>query len=172
VVSNRLQRSRRLRRLSAAQLQLYSLVKLSACRIRGGFRKLAAHSGLRKSGSNGHKCDILCPKVSQTRPIVRPHEQGSIVLVPPHWQREPIFFTKAGAHASNPANMTLHTLQPIRPGPPVLGAVLQPIRRTTYSQPSSIQNVSVDHRGGDIAMSQKLLNRPDIVTILQEMSRK
>jgi hypothetical protein len=82
-------------------------------------------------------------------------------------EQRAMIFSQGRSKASIAANMTLHTLQPIPLGPPVLLAALQPIHRTAYSQPSSVQNVSVDHCGGDIAVSQKLLNRSDIVAILQ-----
>ena len=37
---------------------------------------------------------------------------------------------------------------------------------------SFVKNMSVDHRGFDIIVAQEFLNRPDIITALQQMGSK
>lgn len=48
----------------------------------------------------------------------------------------------------------------------------QPIRRAQNPTASSIQNMGINHCGADIFVPQEFLNRPDIVTVLQQVRRK
>ena len=43
----------------------------------------------------------------------------------------------------------------------------QPVRRTAHAEAATVQHMGVDHRGRDVLVTQQLLHRPDVVTILQ-----
>ena len=49
---------------------------------------------------------------------------------------------------------------------------LDPIDRALHAQPSAIRDVRVDHRGTDVGVPEQLLDGADIVSGLEEMSRK
>ncbi len=46
------------------------------------------------------------------------------------------------------------------------------IQRASHPLPSSIQDVSVNHSRSDIIVTQKFLDCPDVITVLQEMRGK
>src|SRR5206468_1488652 len=50
--------------------------------------------------------------------------------------------------------------------------LLQRVDRASHTQPPTIQHMRVYHRGRDVAVAQKLLNRADIVPRLEQMRRK
>ena len=56
-------------------------------------------------------------------------------------------------------------------GTPTFGH-LQAIQRTTDPMPSTIQDMRIDHCRLDALMAQDLLDRPDVVTALEEMRRE
>jgi len=46
------------------------------------------------------------------------------------------------------------------------------IRRALYRDSGPVQNMGVDHGGGDIRMSQELLHRPDVIVCFKQMRGK
>jgi hypothetical protein len=54
---------------------------------------------------------------------------------------------------------------------PALGR-LRAIRRTAYSKRTPVQDMSVNHCGAHVMMTQEFLDRTDVVAILEQMSRK
>jgi hypothetical protein len=46
------------------------------------------------------------------------------------------------------------------------------INRTAHRQPSSIQNMGVNHCGLDILMCQQLLHSPNVITVLKQVRGK
>jgi len=46
------------------------------------------------------------------------------------------------------------------------------IQRTFHTMPSLLQNMSINHCGGDIVMAEKRLDGSDVYIALQEMSRE
>ena len=47
------------------------------------------------------------------------------------------------------------------------GGVSQPIDGAAHSQRPPIEDVQVDHPGGDVAMPEQFLHRPDVVAVFQ-----
>ena len=41
-----------------------------------------------------------------------------------------------------------------------------------HPSPSAIEDVRVDHGGGDVGVSEKLLDRPKVIAALQQMGRE
>lgn len=48
----------------------------------------------------------------------------------------------------------------------------QDVRGASDTFPSPVQDMRVDHRCADVFMSQQLLDRPDIVPVFEQVSRK
>ena len=48
----------------------------------------------------------------------------------------------------------------------------QGIDRASHAPSASVQNMGVNHRGLDIFMTEQLLNRPDVISVLQEVGRE
>ena len=46
------------------------------------------------------------------------------------------------------------------------------VERASYTQASAVQDMQVNHRRPDIAVTQQCLNRADIVSILQKVCRE
>jgi len=58
---------------------------------------------------------------------------------------------------------------------PAMSALLgrsSSIRRALYRDSGPVQNMGVDHGGGDIRMSQELLHRPDVIVCFKQMRGK
>ena len=56
-----------------------------------------------------------------------------------------------------------------------VGCVLRPkhpVRRAPYRRRATIQDVGVDHCGAYVSMAEELLDRPDVVAVLQEVRRE
>jgi hypothetical protein len=49
---------------------------------------------------------------------------------------------------------------------------LQTIGRTPHTMPAPVQNVCIDHRRSHVFVTQKFLDRADIISILQKMRSK
>ncbi len=50
--------------------------------------------------------------------------------------------------------------------------MLQPIRRASHNAATAIQHVSVNHRCGDVRMTEEFLYRPNVIPILEQVSRE
>ena len=48
----------------------------------------------------------------------------------------------------------------------------QPVSRTADAAAGSIQDVRVNHRGTNVLVAQEFLNRPNVVTVGQEVRRE
>jgi hypothetical protein len=44
---------------------------------------------------------------------------------------------------------------------------IEPVRRAHHTAAAAIQDVGVDHRSRDVAVAEQLLDRPDVVSVLQ-----
>src|SRR6476619_4127087 len=51
-------------------------------------------------------------------------------------------------------------------------STLQLVRWTPHPYPIPVQHVRVDHRRTHVRMAEELLNRPDVVAVLQEVRRE
>ena len=54
----------------------------------------------------------------------------------------------------------------------ILQNLEQAIRRTPHAQRPTIEDVSINHRRADVRMAQQLLQRPNVVPVLQQVSRE
>ena len=43
------------------------------------------------------------------------------------------------------------------------------VHRTSYAAPAAVEDVGVNHRGTDIPVTQQLLDRPDVVSVLEQV---
>lgn len=48
----------------------------------------------------------------------------------------------------------------------------QPVEWAPHAEATPIEHVEIGHRGGHVGMAQKLLNRPDVVTALEQVRGK
>src|SRR5262245_48647418 len=51
-------------------------------------------------------------------------------------------------------------------------AFQEPVRRTSYRTWAPVQDMGVDHGRADVLVAQKVLDRPDVVSVLQQMGRE
>ncbi len=45
----------------------------------------------------------------------------------------------------------------------------QDVHRASYAPPAAVEDVGVNHRGTDIPMPQQFLDRPDVVSVLEQV---
>ena len=43
------------------------------------------------------------------------------------------------------------------------------VHRTSYTAPAAVEDVGVNHRGADVPMPQQFLDRPDVVSVLEQV---
>ena len=53
-----------------------------------------------------------------------------------------------------------------------IAVFIRAIRWALNASAAAIQNMRIDHRRADVAVAEQLLNRPNIISILQQMGRK
>jgi hypothetical protein len=44
------------------------------------------------------------------------------------------------------------------------------VHRASHAPPTADQDVSVNHRGADVPVTQQFLDRPDVVSVLEQVS--
>ena len=57
-------------------------------------------------------------------------------------------------------------------GSVITAAAARSVQRAANAEWTAVQNVGVDHRGGNVAMAKKFLDGPDVVTGFEQMGGK